>query len=248
MKISFKNKLKKLLRLRQVYNIYLRLIDCGIIKTKHYHSQIFQYSTAVKLINRFGGSFGHGTNVKSGNLGFGLIHYSFINILKPERILCIGSQKGFIPAICALACQENNRGHVDFVDAGKYSHEKNDWGGIGFWKDNNPKEHFAQLKIDKYISTYVIDSNKFAQKFKNRKYDYIYIDADHSYKGVKSDFDNFWPRLTNGGIMSFHDINMKGLNHGVEYGVWKLWKEIKENSKLSFTTFDNAIGFVQKNE
>jgi len=25
---------------------------------------------------------------------------------KPERVLCIGSEQGFIPAICALACKE----------------------------------------------------------------------------------------------------------------------------------------------
>lgn len=247
MKLSLKYKIKKILRLRQVYNIYLKLIDCGFIKIKQYRSQLYRYSTAVKLINRFGGAFGHNTNVKSGNLGFGLIHSSFINTMRPERILCIGSQKGFIPAILAMACQNNNFGHVDFVDAGKYSNEKCDWGGIGFWKENDPKKHFAQLGLEKYINTYVMTSKEFSEKYKNRKYEYIYIDADHSYEGVKLDYKLFWPRLTSGGIMSFHDIQMKGLNHGIEYGVWKLWQELKNDSKFSFTSFDNAIGFLQKN-
>lgn len=247
MKKSFQNKIKKILKLRQVYNIYLKLIDIGIIKNFHYRSQLYRYSTAVKLINRFGGGFGHDTNVKSGNLGFGLLHSSFINTLKPERILCIGSQKGFIPALCALSCQNNNRGHVDFVDAGKYSHEKFDWGGIGFWKDNNPQEHFGQLQLNNYITTYVMTSQEFAQKYPDRKYEYIYIDGDHSYEGIKLDYELFWPKLTSGGIMSFHDINIKGLHHGIEYGVWKLWQELKDGSKFSFTSSDNAIGFVQKN-
>jgi hypothetical protein len=38
--------------------------------------------------------------------------------MRPKRVLCVGSRYGYIPAICAYACKENNYGVVDFVDAG----------------------------------------------------------------------------------------------------------------------------------
>jgi hypothetical protein len=33
----------------------------------------------------------------------------------------------------------------------------------------------------------------------------LWIDGDHSYKGVKSDFDYWAPYLIDGGIIAFHD-------------------------------------------
>ena len=54
---------------------------------------------------------------KADYFGFGLIHYSLVTNIKPKRILCIGSKKGFIPAVCALACRDNRFGTVDFVVA-----------------------------------------------------------------------------------------------------------------------------------
>jgi predicted O-methyltransferase YrrM len=37
--------------------------------------------------------------------------------------------------------------------------------------------------------------------------DLLFIDADHSYKGVKRDFDAWFPKVKNGGVICFHDYN-----------------------------------------
>jgi predicted O-methyltransferase YrrM len=37
---------------------------------------------------------------------------------------------------------------------------------------------------------------------------FIFIDGDHSYDGVKKDFERFSPFLVKGGIIIFHDANM----------------------------------------
>lgn len=36
--------------------------------------------------------------------------------------------------------------------------------------------------------------------------DFLFIDADHSYEGVKMDFEMYSPLVRSGGIIAFHDI------------------------------------------
>jgi len=36
--------------------------------------------------------------------------------------------------------------------------------------------------------------------------DFLFIDGDHSYEGVKMDFDIWFPKLKSGGIIAMHDI------------------------------------------
>ena len=53
-------------------------------------------------------------------------------------------------------------------------------------------------------------------------YDFVFIDADHTYNGVRSDWDNYRPMVAAGGVVAFHDIVSRP-----EYGVHQLWQEIK---------------------
>ena len=54
--------------------------------------------------------------------------------------------------------------------------------------------------------------------------DYLFIDGDHSYNGVKQDFDNYSPMVRDGGIIVFHDIG-----GDQECGSAKFWQEIKQD-------------------
>ena len=227
------------------YELLKKLVDVKLFPSKHTISDYYKYSTGSFLIKHFSGGVGHEADFRTGHLGFGMLHYSLITILKPERVLCIGSEQGFIPAVCAMACKDNGKGRVDFVDAGLDREEKGSWGGKGFWKKNEAKLHFSPYDLRDHLTLYVMRSGDFAKKYK-RKYDYIYIDADHSYEGVKADFRRFWPRLAESGIMSFHDISLKGLSNGEEYGVWKFWKEMAKGEKFSILVRDNGVGFLRK--
>jgi hypothetical protein len=211
------------------------------------NSSLTNTSISKKIITYFDGDDGHQTNPETGNLGFGNIHYAFIRNIKPNNILCIGSRKGYIPAICALACEDNKKGHVDFVDAGYNREDKNHWSGIGWWKKVDPDKHFSYLNLNTRISTYVMTTKEFVKQYPNRLYEYIYIDGDHSYKGVKLDYSLFWPKLTKYGFMIFHDVYVKHTKDLGNFGVWKLWRELKNNNKIIFPfPKDSGLGFIQK--
>jgi predicted O-methyltransferase YrrM len=56
------------------------------------------------------------------------------------------------------------------------------------------------------------------------KYDCIFIDADHSYEGVKKDYENSIKALNKNGVLVFHDIG------NTDTGVAQLWKEVKHKA------------------
>lgn len=69
--------------------------------------------------------------------------------------------------------------------------------------------------------------NKVKEILNNRTVDFLFIDGDHTYEGVKKDFEMYSPLVNNVGIIGFHDIviSKKGSNVGVN----EFWIEIKKN-------------------
>lgn len=55
--------------------------------------------------------------------------------------------------------------------------------------------------------------------------DYLFIDGDHSYEGVKCDFGMYGPKVRKGGLIAVHDI-VDGAPEKVG-GVPRFWREIK---------------------
>ncbi len=75
--------------------------------------------------------------------------------------------------------------------------------------DSHSKEMFEQVKV----------------VFENKPLDYLFIDGDHNYEGVKSDFETYRPMVREGGLIAFHDI-VEGQAEAVG-GVPRFWGEIK---------------------
>jgi len=193
----------------------------------------------------------HHTDFKNGGLGYGWVHYSLIRLLNPKNVLCVGSKWGFIPAICALACCDNGKGVVDFVDAAydikDYEGPGEHWGGVGFWKKCDPEKYFGKFGLQKNISLLVMKSKEYADKNKSKKYGYVHIDGDHSYEGVKLDFELFWPRVEKGGFLAIHDIGSPDKDGNV-YGTRKFWEEIKRLGKYKLIEIreNPGVGIIQK--
>lgn len=61
------------------------------------------------------------------------------------------------------------------------------------------------------------------------KLDFLFIDGDHTYEGVKTDFEMYHKLVSKNGIIAFHDI-VSGPQENVG-GVSKFWNEIKNNFK-----------------
>lgn len=62
----------------------------------------------------------------------------------------------------------------------------------------------------------------------NNELDYLFIDGDHTYEGVKRDYDLYSPFVRKGGVIVFHDI----VPHpGSSCKVDEFWNEVKQGKQ-----------------
>jgi len=59
--------------------------------------------------------------------------------------------------------------------------------------------------------------------------DFLFIDGDHTYEGVRRDFEMYSPLVRGGGAVAFHDI-VPGPPENVG-GVPKFWSEVRNRFK-----------------
>ena len=80
------------------------------------------------------------------------------------------------------------------------------------------------------------------QALGGRPVDFLFIDGDHSYEGVRKDFEMYSPLVRKGGIIAFHDI-CAGPPVSVG-GVPRFWKEVSVSRKSETIIKDpNQGGF-----
>jgi hypothetical protein len=106
------------------------------------------------------------------------------------------------------------------------------------------KEGQVELGYEKVLSKYKDKTNVKLIKMKSSEasklyddeyFDWIYIDADHTYESVLEDIKMWLPKLKKGGVISGHDFDPSDddLNFSL-YGVEKAVKEIfGDNFKLT---------------
>jgi cephalosporin hydroxylase len=69
--------------------------------------------------------------------------------------------------------------------------------------------------------------NTVSRLLNGQQLDLLFIDGDHSYGGVRADFEMYSPLVRPGGVIAFHDIAVRSLPIEVPIEVGQLWNEIK---------------------
>jgi predicted O-methyltransferase YrrM len=63
--------------------------------------------------------------------------------------------------------------------------------------------------------------------------DFVFIDGDHSYEGVKADFYNLVHRLKPNTLVAFHDIVISDFHHQHGCYVGEFWRDLKNEYKAA---------------
>jgi hypothetical protein len=140
----------------------------------------------------------------------------FVNAMKPRVILEIGTAKGGTLFLFSRLVSEYAT--IISIDLG------------GYWSWRIPLyRSFILRSQNLYLLRMNSHKGETLEQVKaildGREIDFLFIDADHTYEGVKKDFEMYGPLVKKGGILAFHDIAPCASERG--FGVGKLWEEIK---------------------
>lgn len=147
--------------------------------------------------------------------------FNKVKSLNPKRILEIGVERGG-----SLQCWANciePPGYIVGVD----HQDKVSW-------DKFKTDNFIYF-VEAYSKDAIQDVIDFLE---GNPLDFLFIDGDHSYNGVKLDFELYSPLVKHKGIIGFHDIKMDLTNKS---GVSKFWNELK-GKKEEIIGSTNSIG------
>jgi cephalosporin hydroxylase len=93
-----------------------------------------------------------------------------------------------------------------------------------------PKQRIHLIRADSHKEATL---QQVKRVLNGEKADLLFIDGDHSYNGIKMDFEMFSPLVKDGGLIALHDIVVHPVETGCE--VNKFWEEIK--NRYEYTEF-----------
>ena len=179
------------------------------------------------------------------HMGDGLIVYSIIQHMRFKNCVCIGSGGGYIPRIMTQA-------RIDLHKQGIYEGNiEYNWGDIGstYLVDacNGIGGECKIENIDSYYRShfyprFIKDTSENAYYnffvLHDIKIDLLFIDVDHTYDGVKKDFDLYSQILTPNGIIIIHDTDEKFSKNLI----------VSEDAKKDYHTFDGPSRLIKEIE
>lgn len=183
----------------------------------------------------------HGATIN--HMGDGLLIYSLVQHLRAKTCVCIGSGGGYIPRILTQARidlhnQKIFEGNPDY-----------NWGDIGVTFVVDPcngvggntnigdeNSYYRKTFHPRFINS--TSENAYYNFFvlHDIKIDFLFIDGDHSYEGVKKDFELYSQIISENGVIVLHDSDENYMNNII----------ISEDEKKDFYPFDGPSKFKKE--
>jgi predicted O-methyltransferase YrrM len=175
---------------------------------------------------------------------------ALIGLLRPiplETVVEIGTARGGVfYALCQVAREEALVVSIDLPGGqfgGGYTLEDQQ----RFVQFGRGHQQLAFLRNDSHLA---ITKQSLKRLLNGREIDFLFIDGDHTYKGVKKDYEMYSPLVRRGGLIAFHDICFHPTYPTCE--VERFWKEIKvgKHAEQCIDLKDAAwggIGVIWKN-
>ena len=154
----------------------------------------------------------HGATDK--HMGDGMMLYSLMYFFKPKMSVCLGSGNGFIPRIMSSVNQDlkeegfkRDDTEVVLVDAFNGVAGVPDWDMDSFFPTSF-RVNVLKTTTEKAYYEYFIK--------RDMKIDMLWIDADHTYEGIKKDFDLYSKIISDKGIIIIHDTDKTYVDNFIE--------------------------------
>ena len=159
-------------------------------------------------------------------LGGGLLYYTIPYMIKARLCVCIGSGGGFVPRLMIQAVHDiEPTGTVYLIDANIGPNGRPNY----LSPDAYMRRTFPDIKILNMLSS------EACAQFEPGTIDYLHIDGDHTYKGCRTDFEMYRPKVRPGGYITIHDSSTP------MFEIHKYVEELKADPDLEILSFP-AVG------
>ena len=154
---------------------------------------------------------------------------SLVRDLQPKTILEIGTARGGT-LFCLTRCADPSACVISLdlpkgPFGGGYSLNK-----VPLYKAFRlPSQKLHLLRANSHLDSSL---EKVKSLLRDKPLDFLFLDGDHTYEGIKSDYEMYSPLVRKGGIIGMHDIASKRFAEGEEVRIF--WEELKA-SGLSCT-------------
>ncbi len=150
--------------------------------------------------------------------------YKIICNLSPSQILEIGTARGGTLYLWTQAASDNALIVSVDLPGGKFG-AAYPLCRVSFYHSfAKQKQKLFLLRKDSHDTQTI---KEVIDLYRGHPIDFAFIDGDHTYEGVKSDFLNYGHLVRPGGIIAFHDILPRPEFPDIQ--VYKFWQEIKQN-------------------
>ena len=147
-----------------------------------------------------------------------------VDRMKPRAILEIGTARGgTLFLFSRIALEGATIVSID-LPGGKFGGSYPKWKGILYKSFALLGQRIHLLRADSHNRETLEQAKRILG---GRELDFLFIDGDHTYEGVKKDFKLYSPLVKKGGIIAFHDIVV----HPPETGcaVSEFWRQIRDD-------------------
>jgi predicted O-methyltransferase YrrM len=193
--------------------------------------------------------WGHFQRVADRNLGLGWIYYGLARVIRPKRVVVIGSYRGFVPMVLGKALVDNqDGGEIVFIDPSLID---------DFWKNSESvRDHFASFGLTN-VRHFLMTTQEFAQSEAYRSLSelgIVFVDGYHSEEQARFDYGTFEGLLVPEGVILLHDTahndstRIYGLGREYERRVKDFVDALKRKPELQVfdLPFDQGVTLVRK--
>ena len=163
-------------------------------------------------------------NIKPGQVKEEIL--GFLKILKernPRVVIEIGTAKGGTLFLLSRVAAPNAKIiSIDLPD-GPFGGGYPEWRMPLYRSFARDDQEIHLIRADSHSPETIQQVEKILE---DAEIDFILIDGDHTYEGVREDFETYTPYVKNSGIVAFHDI-VENTNDMI-WQVHRFWEEIKQ--------------------
>ena len=160
-----------------------------------------------------------------------------VDALRPKQIVELGCFSGFSYSVFCQAVQTLGLDTRCAAIDTWLGDEHNGFYGVEVFKTFNAYNEAHYSSFSQLIRSEFEDARQY---FPERSIDLLHIDGQHSYDAVKSDYNSWRSRLSDRGVVLFHDTNVRERG----FGVARLWMELSRECRSIEFLHGHGLGVL----